>query len=134
MGVHKRVLHIRKDNLVTLVKDWRSKDLADPFSTVGDLMENAGKSLPFWPSAFQLQNEDSEDHDVSFLGLKTWILQFTSLQVAFSWQSKQGMQTFQNQMKCSITEILTGNARYELSHVYRMLSGPYTKMLMITGL
>lgn len=34
-------------------------------------MEDAGQSFAFWPSAFQLQHEDSEDHQVSFLGLKT---------------------------------------------------------------
>lgn len=87
MGVHKRIRHIRKDNLS--VQDWISKDLVDPSSTVRDLMEDAGQSLPFWPSVLQLQNDDSEDHEMSFLGLKTLILQFTSLHVAVFLLTKQ---------------------------------------------
>lgn len=112
-----------------MVQDWRSKDLVDPFSTVGDLRWDVGQPLAFCPSAFQLQNEDSEEHEVSFF-LNIAIHLFSCGHFCPDTESG-GRKNSRGRWNVLFQKCPSGNTGCELSHVYRMLSGCHTKVVII---
>lgn len=117
------------------MQDWRSKHT---FHTERDLTRDVSQPFAFCPSDFHLQNEDN-GWDI-FWGTTRSVLGSENLNTAihlfagffFSPDTKsRGYKNCKGRWNLLLQKCPSGSAVCGLSHVYRTLSGPHTKMLII---
>lgn len=136
MGVHKRVQHIRKDNLVTgsaglKIKrpGWSFQYCERPHGGCWAITSILTFCLPaakWWQSRPRNVLLRSENFNIAIHLFACGCLS----------PDKASRECEHSRIRWNVLlqKFLSGNAGYELSHAYRKLSGPYTKMLIIVSL